>query len=113
MFILSIDINFISSKLFISLKSTKLKNIPRYNETTEPFICNCTKPGTFGILCEYQFSNNTFEETMIYQSYLKKKYQIGSQLFGNTTCYKTSFECDYGLMCLDWRHICDGKYFLI
>ncbi len=50
---------------------------------------------------------------MIYQSYLKKKYQIGSQLFGNTTCYKTSFECDYGLMCLDWRHICDGKYCLI
>ena len=26
----------------------------------------------------------------------------------STTCYQTSFPCDYGKVCLDWRHICDG-----
>jgi hypothetical protein len=33
---------------------------------------------------------------------------VGSQLHGNRPCYIT-LVCDSGLMCLDWRHICDGK----
>jgi hypothetical protein len=79
----------------------------------ENFICNCTKSGTFGILCEYKFSENTFEDTIKYQFYLKQKHRRGSQLFGNTTCYKTSFDCDYGMRCLDWREICDGMFYKI
>ena len=83
------------------------------NETRENFICNCTKSGTFGKFCEYQFSNDTFEDTIKYQFHLKRKYQIGSQLYGNTTCYKPSFDCDSGMRCLDWRDICDGMFYLI
>ncbi|CAF1535795.1 unnamed protein product, partial [Rotaria sordida] len=33
---------------------------------------------------------------------------VGSQLHSNRPCY-TTLICNSGLMCLDWRHICDGK----
>ncbi|CAF3820942.1 unnamed protein product [Adineta steineri] len=73
------------------------------------FLCNCTKIGTFGKFCEYNFmSNSTFEETIEHQFYLKSEHYFGSQYIGNRTCY-TSLECNYGLLCLDWRNICDGK----
>jgi hypothetical protein len=65
---------------------------------------------TFGVLCEYQFSQNRFESTILSQYTQKGRYPLGSQLFGTTTCYKTSFPCDYGTICLEWRNICDGKY---
>jgi len=84
--------------------------ICRTNEQTEQFICNCTKMRTFGVLCEYQFSQNRFESTILSQYTQKGRYPLGSQLFGTTTCYKTSFPCDYGTICLEWRNICDGKY---
>ena len=35
------------------------------------------------------------------------KIHVGSQLHDNRPCYVT-LKCDSGLMCLDWRHICDG-----
>ncbi|CAF1101303.1 unnamed protein product [Adineta ricciae] len=79
------------------------------DEQQEDFICNCTTMGTFGVLCEYQFSKSTFEDTIKSQYAQKLRYPLGSQLFGSTTCYKTSFPCDYGKMCLDWRNICDGS----
>ncbi|CAF3477340.1 unnamed protein product [Rotaria socialis] len=78
------------------------------NEETEQFICNCTNTRTFGVLCEYQFSQSSFEATILSQYNQKLKYTLGSQLFGITTCYETSFPCDYGKVCLDWRNICDG-----
>ncbi|CAF4552339.1 unnamed protein product, partial [Rotaria magnacalcarata] len=78
------------------------------NEETEQFICNCTNTRTFGVLCEYQFSQSSFEATILSQYNQKLKYPLGSQLFGITTCYETSFPCDYGKACLDWRNICDG-----
>jgi hypothetical protein len=75
------------------------------------FICNCTKDGTFGLLCEYELLTikGSFEKALEYQFKLKSKHRLGSQLYGNITCYKSSFECDYGLLCLDWRQICDGN----
>ncbi|CAM4796300.1 unnamed protein product [Rotaria magnacalcarata] len=79
------------------------------NEETEHFICNCTNMRTFGVLCEYQFSQVSFEATILSQYTQKLRYPLGSQLFGTTTCYKTSFPCDYGKVCLDWRNICDGN----
>ncbi|CAF4647246.1 unnamed protein product, partial [Rotaria magnacalcarata] len=66
------------------------------NEQTEQFICNCTNTRTFGVLCEYQFSQSRFEATIFSQYNQKLKYPLGSQLFGITTCYVTSFPCDYG-----------------
>ncbi|CAF1122693.1 unnamed protein product, partial [Didymodactylos carnosus] len=74
------------------------------------FICNCTKSGTFGKFCQYQFISyhNSFEETIVHQLKLKFEYFAGSQHIGNRTCYKT-LTCDHGLLCLDWRELCDGK----
>jgi len=67
----------------------------RLKETTKNFVCNCTESGSFGILCEYQFSNNTFLETIQYQYDLKKRHFIGSQLFGNITYHLiVILECD-------------------
>ncbi|CAF3346096.1 unnamed protein product [Rotaria sp. Silwood2] len=73
------------------------------------FLCNCTKVGTFGKFCEYNFmSNSSFEETIEHQFSLKLEYYLGSQYVGNRTCYET-LTCSFGLLCLDWRNICDGK----
>lgn len=79
--------------------------------TENDVICNCTKDGTFGPLCEYELmtAKESFEKTLEYQLTLKFNHRLGSQLYGNITCYKTSFECDYGSLCLSWGHICDGK----
>jgi hypothetical protein len=75
-------------------------------------MCNCSL-GTFGKFCEYEFmTTNTFEDAIDYQFQLKKKYRIGSQLWGNITCYTTLNNCNSGLRCLTWHNICDGKYFV-
>jgi len=80
------------------------------SSTENGSICNCTKDGTFGLLCEYELitEKNSFEKTIEYQFALKSQHRLGYQIYGNITCYKTSFTCDYGLLCLDWRNICDG-----
>ncbi|CAF1233955.1 unnamed protein product [Adineta ricciae] len=79
------------------------------NYGKDMFLCNCTKLGTFGKFCEYYFmSNSTFQETIEYQFSVKRLQNFGSQYVGNRTCYKT-LECDFGLLCLDSRNICDGK----
>ncbi|CAF1558258.1 unnamed protein product, partial [Adineta ricciae] len=79
------------------------------NYDKDMFLCNCIKIGTFGKFCEYNFmSYSTFEETFQYQYNIKRLHRFGSQYVGNRTCYKT-LECNYGLLCLDWRNICDGK----
>jgi hypothetical protein len=58
-------------------------------------------------------TTNTFEDAIDYQFELKKKYRIGSQLWGNMTCYTTLTNCYSGLRCLTWHNICDGKYFVL
>ena len=86
-------------------------------EMKDDFICNCTDPSSFGKFCEYQFygQSNSFDDAIIKQfqpleNYTMKsgKVHVGSQLHDNRPCYMTR-TCDSGLMCLDWRHICDGK----
>ena len=79
-------------------------------------LCNCTKVGTFGKFCEYEFlSSNeskllttTLEDAIADQFDLKRKFVFGSQIWGKIPCYVPDFECDFGLLCLDWRHRCDG-----
>ncbi len=81
------------------------------------YICNCTNPRSFGKFCEYEFygDSTSFDDTMTQQfqplehfSMDTGKIHVGSQLHDNRPCYMT-LECDSGLMCLDWRHICDGN----
>jgi hypothetical protein len=81
------------------------------------YICNCTKLVSFGKFCEYEFyhDSTSFDETITslfkplenVQTYFDSIF-VGSQLHSNRPCY-TTWTCDSGLMCLDWRHICDGK----
>jgi hypothetical protein len=86
----------------------------------DKYICNCTNPASFGKFCEYEFYHGSasFDDAIIklFEPIEKvekvKKYFgsifVGSQLHNNRPCY-TTWTCDSGLMCLDWRHICDGK----
>ncbi|CAF4037537.1 unnamed protein product, partial [Rotaria sp. Silwood2] len=49
----------------------------------------------------------TFAQTLTAENALKIKDSKYVQLYGDIICYMT-LECDYGLLCLDWRDICDG-----
>ncbi|UJR11129.1 hypothetical protein I4U23_015310 [Adineta vaga] len=75
------------------------------------FLCNCSLPGTFGPRCEFEFFHETvtFEDAIKAQFEQKKDDESVMQRYGDILCYRTAFECDYGLMCLDWRNICDGE----
>jgi hypothetical protein len=74
-------------------------------------ICECKTPNIFGKYCEYElYGYTTIKENLEAQF----KYKIGiinrhkDQLYGHTLCY-TTLECDSGLLCLDYRDICDGR----
>jgi hypothetical protein len=83
----------------------------------EKSICICNNPSSFGKFCEYKYygGSTSFDDAV--KTQLRPLYifnvnidniYVGSQLHGNRPCYMT-LECFSGLMCLDWRHICDGK----
>lgn len=83
-----------------------------YNYTTcdDCFLCNCTKLDTFGKFCQYQLTHGakSFEAAIDAQFKQKRIDRWGIQEFGSIVCYET-LECQYGLLCLDWRNICDGE----
>lgn len=73
---------------------------------TEEYICNCVIEGTFGKYCEYSLPVGiTFQET-IATKFIRTTSKLNYD--GDLVCYKT-LECDFGLLCLDWRDICDGR----
>ena len=105
--------------------SSSLEQTDRYSkylfnksvEMKDEFICNCTNPSSFGKFCEYEFygDSTSFDDAITKQFQPLENYtmntgkiHVGSQLHDNRPCYMT-WTCDSGLMCLDWRHICDGK----
>jgi hypothetical protein len=105
--------------------SSSLEQTDRYSkylfnhsvDTNDDYICNCTNPSSFGKFCEYKFygDSTSFNEAITKQFQPLQhfhmgsgKIHVGSQLHNNRPCYIT-LTCDSGLMCLDWRHICDGK----
>jgi hypothetical protein len=105
--------------------SSSLEQTDRYSkylsnnssEMKDDYICNCTNPSSFGKFCEYQFYGQSisFDDAITKQFQPLENYtmydgkiHIGSQLHDNRPCYVT-WTCNSGLMCLDWRHICDGK----
>ncbi|CAF4965007.1 unnamed protein product [Rotaria magnacalcarata] len=90
-----------------------LSNSVISNEVSyENYVCNCTNPQTFGKYCEYQFfqGSSSFDDEIRTQYQSRWNTSFGSQLHNNRPCYQAHFECNFGLMCLDWRHVCDGKY---
>jgi hypothetical protein len=84
----------------------------------DKYICNCTNPSSFGKFCEYKFygDSTSFADAIAKQfqplenlGMTKDNIYVGSQLHNNRPCY-TTWTCSSGLMCLDWRYICDGKH---
>jgi hypothetical protein len=74
------------------------------------FLCNCTKPGTFGKYCEYQLTHNARTLSHAIEGQFKEKKDGDSwntQRYGKILCYET-LPCHSGPLCLDWREICDG-----
>lgn len=80
------------------------------NRTINEYLCRCIEPGTFGKFCEYQFLDETtsFEESINAQFAEKERNHFGAQYHGDILCYHTPL-CYSGLLCLDWRNICDGE----
>lgn len=77
--------------------------------TIDTFLCRCIQPGTFGKFCEYKLVDDalTFEQSIEEQFEEKRKNPWATQRYGDILCYRT-LNCDSGLLCLDWRDICDG-----
>ena len=72
------------------------------------FICQCLRPASFGKNCEYQLPvGETLEETLEWQVNMRKENWQEVQVHGDVICYQM-LECDSGVLCLDWREICDG-----
>ena len=71
-------------------------------------LCQCEGDGVFGKDCEYQLPvGATLEQTLDWQVQMREANEWQVQMHGNITCYK-GIACDSGLLCLDWREICDG-----
>ena len=74
-------------------------------------LCEC-KRSTFGKSCEYKLVNErqspSFTESRKWQNEQKQMDRLQIQVYQKSPCYIT-LKCDYGLLCLDWRDICDGK----
>ena len=72
------------------------------------YLCGCLRSGSFGKNCEYQLPvGETFEETLQWQLIMRKNNSEEVQMYGDVVCYET-LECESGVLCLDWREICDG-----
>ena len=71
-------------------------------------LCQCLHPGSFGKNCEYRLpSGETFEEILDWQLIMRDENPLKVQIYGDIVCYET-LQCNSGVLCLDWREICDG-----
>ena len=68
-------------------------------------LCECVNSQSFGKNCEHLLPlGNTFSDVVsakFSSTWRKLRYA------GDIVCYNT-LVCDFGLLCLDWRDICDG-----
>lgn len=99
------------------LRSVSIEDADRYaaylvainiSDANNDTLCLCTEPRTFGKYCEYLYEvESSFSDNLIEQFNSKIDYWEGL-MYASIYCYET-VECNSGLMCLDWRDICDGK----
>ena len=72
------------------------------------YVCQCVDSSSFGKNCEYRLPmGKTFAETLHWQLAMRMNSSNQVQMFGEIVCYQR-VACDSGLLCLDWREICDG-----
>jgi hypothetical protein len=80
-------------------------------QTRNSSLCQCSKK-TFGKNCEYKLiglnDHILFSTTRKWQNTQKKNNRLPMQAHKKPLCY-TTLTCEYGLLCLDWRDICDGR----
>ncbi|CAF1302584.1 unnamed protein product, partial [Adineta steineri] len=83
-----------------------------YNRSTvfsaDTFLCKCTNNMSFGKHCEYSLFNAFTIEAAIQLQFILKFNKIANHRWAAIVCYET-LSCDFGLLCLDWRNICDGE----
>lgn len=80
----------------------------KYPMEPNGYLCECTHPQSFGKNCEYLLPmGETFDETLRWELRMRKDYPWEAQMHGDIVCY-TTLECNHGILCLDWRDICDG-----
>ncbi|CAF1168785.1 unnamed protein product [Adineta steineri] len=81
------------------------------NETIrsdDGYLCECNNPQSFGKNCEYLLpTGTTFLETLLWEIEMRAKNRWNMQIYSDIVCY-TTLVCDSGLLCLDWRDICNG-----
>ena len=94
--------------------TTNLQQLEEYSlylrdlRLSDGHLCRCVRLGTFGMACEYQLPvGKTLEETLQWQLIMRNVDQESVQVHGDIVCYET-LECESGVLCLDWRDICDG-----
>jgi hypothetical protein len=91
-----------------SNESINIQFFLRGSSEQDGSICQCLQPGSFGKNCEYQLPRGqTFEETLKWQFDIRDENQEKVQIYGDVVCHET-LQCDSGVLCLDWRDICDG-----
>ena len=107
-------LNNISANTILHQWRSTLERAERYaryltdSNQADQSICQCLKRGSFGKNCEYQLPvGQTFEETLEWQLDMRRSDSQNVQIYGDIVCYDT-LKCNSGLLCLDWREICDG-----
>ena len=79
------------------------------NEDDNQHICECKNPSSFGKNCEYLLPKvNSFSDASALQTRIRRDETWRMQVYGDILCYKT-LDCNSGILCLDWRDICDGR----
>jgi hypothetical protein len=77
------------------------------NFEQEPFLCQCFE-GFLGKNCEYQLLFDISFSKALQAVFRAHQDAMARQMYGSILCYET-LQCDYGLLCLDWRNICDRQ----
>ena len=74
-------------------------------ERKDQYLCECINEQTFGKHCEYRLPiGSRFAQTVL----AKFETTTNKLMYeGDIVCYRT-LQCNSGLLCLDWRNVCDG-----
>ena len=104
----------INISLILHQWKSSIEQVERYSRylrnssESDGYLCECTRPSSFGKNCEYRLPMGaTLQETLHWQLVRKKNDSWSVQVHDDIICYE-SVACDSGLLCLDWREICDG-----
>ena len=71
-------------------------------------LCQCIDPQSFGKTCEYLLPLDTSLTDTLDAKFTGNSLSKSKLMYvGDIVCYST-LKCDFGLLCLDWRDVCDS-----